>query len=894
MHLVSFLDGLRHRWNVWRRPAQYERALDDEMRFHLALDSANGSDPHPDLDGARRRFGNPTYLREETRHMAGLATFDGLTQDARHMVRSLRRAPGFALVTTLTLALGIGITTAVVSVVDHVLIHALPLRDAGQVMALLERQEHAPTATGFRTPSAPTVADGRRDAGVRQAFEDVAFVRGEGAVLRLGESNERTAVGFVGPEFFPVLGARPLLGRALIADDFKSDAAPVAVIQHWLWQRKLGGDPHIVGRKIEIDSVPYTVVGVMPPGVAYPNFAFAWIPLSQYHHMDILTRRGLHADSRTIGRLRAGVDSARAVALMKTASAQLAAAYPVEQGGWTPALLPVRDEVVGDVKPMLLTVVGAAAAVLLLVCANVSNLLLARTAARTRELAVRSALGASRGRVVRQLLTESFVLAGVGGILGGAVASLAIAATRKWNQLPRSDELVLDHRVLIVAVGACVLTALLCGVWPALRATRSSSGETLRAGALGSVGVRGESRARRVLVTIQFAFALTLLTGAGLLLQSFRRATKVDVGFDPQGLVDVSLNPPRTYAADRDAAALYTRLMAATRAVPGVLNTAFINHTPFSGGSILTPVELDGSAPADTASRQVFYRTVSAGYLDTMKMRMSAGRWFTSDDERSPGGSFVINATMAKQYWPGENAVGKRLTIRRSSQVRADFGQPLPGVVVGVVSDVHQTAQDAAPDPEIYVPYTLETWPWGHLVVRTRDGARSIPALRAAIESIDPGLVERGARGNERFATFDEAIANRLAPRKTSMSFVGGFAVCALVLAAIGMYGVVSYGVTQRTRELGVRKALGATDSVIAMLLMRESLWLTAGGIVLGSAGAWLSTRFIKTLLFETSAFDAGVYAATAMLLVIIALIATYVPMRRATRLDPTIAMRGE
>ena len=407
----------------------------------------------------------------------------------------------------------------------------------------------------------------------------------------------------------------------------------------------------------------------------------------------------------------------------------------------------MRDEIIGNIKPMLLTLAGAAAAVLLLACANVANLLLARVAGRTRELAVRSALGASRGRIVRQLLTESLVLAVIGGGLGTAIAAVAVGFAKKLpaGRLPRAEELSVDHRVLLIAAAASLFTALLCGVWPALRATRPAGGETLRAGSFGSVGLRSESRLRRVLVTAQFALALMLLVGAGLLLQSFRRAAAVNVGFDPAGpdLGDDHCAIGRVQDAGRRGGALYTNSgrhpRRAGRAEPG-----FIQHFPFEAAAIPTPVEVEGRAASDTASRQVFYRTVSASYLPTMKMSMAAGRWFTDDDMRSPGGSFVINASMAKQYWPGENAVGHRITVRRSSQARADFGQPLPGIVIGVVNDVHQTSQDTPPSPEVYVPFTLETWPWGSFVVP--DTRRS--SVRSATAAGDHG--DRSTLGTQR------------------------------------------------------------------------------------------------------------------------------------------------
>jgi putative ABC transport system permease protein len=891
---MSLIDGLRHRARVWLRRRDYERGIDDELRFHLDLDTERRRDSQG-ADAslvARRRFGNVTYFKEETRHAAHLDRFDGVIHDVRHLIRSLRQSPGFVAVAVLTLALGIGATTAVLSVVDHVLVHSLPFRDAGRLVMMLERGEHG----AFRPPSAPTVQDWRRDAGVQRAFDGVSFVRGDGAIFRNGDESRRVLIGFVGPEFFSVLGATPLLGRVLTDDDHRDGAPPAVVISHAFWQQRLGGARNVVGRRISLDSVPTTVVGVMRPGAVYPPFASVWESLSQYRHMEIMTRRGVHADSRTLARLRPGVDSARAVALMNAVDGQLAAAYPTEQAHWKPAMLPVRDELIGDVRPMLLALAGAAAAVLLLACANVANLFLARVASRTRELALRGALGASRARLIRQLFTESLVFAVAGGALGTMLAAIAVRLARKLpaDRLPRVEELSVDHRVLVVAATASLLTAVICGVWPAWRATRASNGEALRAGALGSVGARSESRVRRALVTVQFALALMLLVGAGLLLQSFRRAAAVEVGFDPRGVVTVTINPPAAYRKPEDAAALYARLISGVRAVPGVLDAAFINHVPFGLSWILSPIQIDGRSGSDTGSNQILYRTASETYLRTMKMTLAAGRWFSEADMRSPSGSFIVNATAAKFYWPGENPIGKRLTLRRSSQVRADFGQPLAGTVIGVVSDVHQTSQEAVPDREVYVPYTLETWPWGSVVVRTRDGARSIPALRDAIAAVDPRLIEKGSAGAERFSTVESVIASRLAPRRLALTLIGAFAACALLLAAIGLYGVVAYGITQRTRELGVRKALGATDGMIASLVFRESAMLTSAGIVLGCAGAWGGARLIHDLLFQTALVDVAVYAPTVLMLLGIAVVATYIPTRRATRLDPTIAMRGE
>lgn len=887
---MSLIDGLRHRWRVWLNRDAYEREMDEETRFHLELDAAQQPGAADPASVARRRFGNKTIVKEERRRSAGLAVFDGVGLDTRHLLRSLRGSPGFALVAILTLALGIGLTTAAASIADHVLVRGLPFRDSGRLVMMLERDQHG----ALRTPSAPTAADWQADAGVAQALEGVTYIRGDGVSLRVGDKAENVGAAFVAPDFFPLLETRPVLGRLLLSDDHRA-GAPVAVMSHRLWKRRFGGDRDIVGRSVSVDSLQTTIVGVLPPGAVYPGFADLWTPISRYPHKGILLQRGFHADSRTMGRLRAGMDSARATALMRTVGARLAADYPAEQKDWMPSMVPLRTEIVGDVREMLFTLAGAAAAVLLLACANIASLLLARLTTRTRELAVRSALGASRRRVIRQLLTESLILSAAGGVLGVAFAAFGVSLAKKFlgERLPRVEELAVDHRVLMIAAAATIVTALLCGIWPALRGTRQRDGEILRAGAQGSIGLKSEARLRQILVTVQFALALVLLIGAGLLLQSFRRASAVDVGFDPNGLMTSRIAPPRNaYDKPEDAAALYRRLMDATRSVPGVSETAFVSFHPF-GGAIYTTLSVEGRSTLDS-SNQIFYRTVSEGYVRTMRRPVIAGHWFDQDDMRSPGGRFVVNETMAKQYWPGSSALGQRITVRRASQARANFGEPLPGTIVGVVADIQQGRLDAAPGAEVFVPFTLETWPWGYLLMRTRDGKRSIPALTKAIASVDARLIDADGRGAGEVGAIEDDIAASLRPRKLLMSLIAAFATCALALAAIGMYGVVAYGIAQRTREIGVRKALGATDRHIGALVFRESLLVVVIGVLVGCAGAAAGARLVRQLLFDTGVGDPIAYAGTIALLAGTAVVATYVPARRAMRLDPTIAIRGE
>jgi putative ABC transport system permease protein len=872
---------------------EIDNELAREMRFHLEMEVEKNLRSGMTPDEARRRalvdFGGVQRFREEVKDEHG--SMAGLTLDVRHLLRSLRASPGFALIAILTIALGISITTAVVSIADHVLVRGLPFRASGRLVTMFERDK---TGDG-RIPSAPTAGDWQRDPGVAQVFEGLTFIRGDGMRVAIGEATETLGTAFVAPEFFTLIGVRPMQGRLLSADDHGADAPRVAVMSHRIWKRRFGGDPAMVGRSISVDSVPTTIVGILPPGAEYPGFAELWIPIAHYRHQEILARRGLHADSRTIARLRPGVDSARATAAMRGVGTRLGAEYPTEQGGWLPAMQPLRNEIIGNVQPMLLALTGAAIAVLLLVCANVAGLLLARLTTRSREFAIRSALGASRRRIIAQLVTESFVLAAIGGTVGVGFAALGIGLTKKFaaTRIPRAEELAIDVRVLAIAAAATLITAMLCGLWPAIRATRPRVGGTLRASASGSIGIHAEARMRRALVSTQFALALVLLVGAGLLMQSFRRAATVDVGFEPDGLLSVRIAPPPgAYPDSRSAAALYARLIEAARQVPGVINAGFINHAPFGSAAITTTLTVEGRAQGDSSS-QVFYRTVSDSYLPVMRMSMAGGRWFEADDIRSPGGRFIINETLAREHWQGASALGQRITVTRASQARPDFGQPITGTIVGIVADVHQAGQDIAPVPEVYVPYTLETWPWGMLMIHARDGA-SIPALANAIRSVDPRLLPAGPAGDAAFGRMDDALRSQLEPRRFSMSLIATFALCALVLAAMGMYGVVAHGIAQRTREIGVRKALGATDRVIVSVIFRESLIVIGVGVVLGCAGAWAAARLIRGLLFDTDIADPLAYVATVALLTGVALVATYLPARQATRLQPSIALRAD
>ena len=898
---MSFFHALSHRLAVVVRRGRYERELTEEMRFHLSLDAMQGE--RDGLSGgeasaaARRRFGNVTYLKEETRRMAGLGALDTIRQDLRYAARAFVRTPGFTIAATLTLALGIGATTAVFSIVDGVLLRGLPFRDPARIVSVLESRDDG----GQRLPSYPTFRDWQAaSAEWGGAVEGMAFIRGLEAIVHGEKGPERLVGGYVSTGFFTLMGAPALLGRTFLPDEERRGGAGnrVAVISYDLWQQRFGGDPGIVGKPLPLADGTAVILGVMPRGFAYPTWANLWLPLATIEGTDAaLAKRGVHADSRTILRIRASADSARVAASFRTLEARLAQAYPDEQAHWTSVTLgPLRDELLGNVRPTLLTLGGAVLLVLLLACANVANLSLSRASARQREISIRAAIGAGRRRIVRQLLTESLALAVLGGALGVALAVYLVRIVRQMatTQLPRANEIVVDGRVLGFALAVSVVAALLAGVVPALRATRPAVMERLRSGGLGSVGAVRDSRLRGLLVSAQYALALVLLIGAGLLVQSFRRLQAVSLGFEPNGRVASALSPSSARYPDAKAsAALYQRIMERARTVPGVRDVAVVNHIPIGGGWVTSSVRVAGRPEDAARDQQVVYRTASESYQRTIGMRVARGRWFTADDMRAPNG-FVVNETMARQLWPDGDAVGQTITLRRSSMARPDFGQPITGRVLGVIGDVRQFGRDNAAQPEVYVPYTLEVWPWITLVARVDNPARVIPLLRRAVLDVDPSIPVAGETLQGGFITLDRQLSSSVAQRRFTTSLIGAFAAGALLLAAIGMYGVIAYGVAQRTREVGVRMALGATERMILRLVLGEGIRLAVIGAIVGVAGALASTRLIRALLFETVPTDPLIFVSTPLLLAAVALAASYIPARRATRLDPTLAIRGE
>ena len=821
---------------------------------------------------------------------AGLMnSMDTLLHDLRYAARSLRRSATFTIVAVLTLALGIGATAAVFSVVNGVLLHPLPFAEQEQLFYFIEKSNDG----GGRLPSYPNFLDWRRDA----TTVDLAYARGRREALRGSDGIENVLVAYVTPRFLTVLGARPELGRLISPDEEEAGGGDAAVITHQFWVRHFGGDAAAIGKSLTLGDRSYTVVGVLPREARFPQWVDIWTPIGAIEGSDrVLAERDFHADGILIGRLHPGISLERATGELGTIAQRLATAYPEANRDWTSVEgRSVSSMIIGNVRPRLLILMGAVVVVLLIACANVTSLSLARAAARSREIAIRSALGAGRLRVVRQLLTESALIAAAGGVLGVAIAWAGVRVVLRVapGVIPRLGEAGLDTNVLVFVLGITLVTALVVGLAPALRAARPELGDSLRERGAGTAS-GGRQRLRAVLVMTEIALALVLVAGAGLLIRSFRELQALELGYDPSRMVTFDVTPPSPrYDEPRDAAALYARLADALRSVPGVGGVALSNFAPGSGG-IPTRVEVDGKVPyGEWGDRGATFRTISRGYFDVARIPVREGRDFTDGEIASAGAVAIVNDAFARLYWPGGKPLGHSVTVYKSAQGRADFGQRVQTTVIGVVGDVQNGAPGEAPRPAIYVPYTVNPWTHMNLVVRaTGDPGALIPALRRSVLETEPAIPVAGAGAD--FQIMDEQSARGLGVQRFNSSLLGAFALAALPLAAIGIYGLMAYAVAQRTREMGIRMALGARPRDVLALVVRQGMTLAIAGIALGIGGAFAATRLLVSLLYGVKPTDPVTFASVAALLGAVALVACWLPARRAARVDPTVALRAE
>jgi putative ABC transport system permease protein len=804
-----------------------------------------------------------------------------LEQDLRYALRSLRRRPGFSAVVILTLALGIGANAAIFSVVNAVLLRRLPFADPERLVMLAGApRENAQNVTA--AASFPDFADFRASA---TSFEQLAAYTTNDRTLTVPDGEPtRLGTASVTANLFATLGVRPTLGRAFLAEDDRVGAPPVVVVGHSLWSGRLGGSSGVLGQRLTLDGVAYTVIGVMPSSYRFPSNAALWIPLAADTFG--VAERGIHRLA-VVGRLAHGATRASAEQEVAAIARRLEEAYPRSNTKRGATLQPLHELMVQGVRPALLVLFGAVALVLVIGCVNIANLLLARTAAREREVAVRTALGAGRGRLARQFITESLVLSLLGGACGLLVALWGVRAlvAAAPSSIPRVADIGIDPAVLGFLIVISVATGIAFGVLPALQLSRSRGLGSLREGGRGTNAGGGRKRFRDALVMGEVAIAVVLVIGASLLLKSFWQLQRVNPGFDPQRLLSVRIQlPTARYGQRPQVRVFFEQLRQKVAVLPGVQSVAVAFEHPLSPGWT-TSFVIDGREPPPQGEEpEARIRPVTADYFRTTGVRLVAGRDLTERDGTDGTGVVVINDAFARQHFPGESPVGKRV-------LRRPWWPEMPSSfeIVGVVADERFLGLATAADAATYFPFTVFPFNDQYLMVKTKsDPAALVPLLRQAVWAIDKELPV------ENVQTMEEILGQSVDAPRFVTSLLTLFAAVALLLAALGIYGVLSYAVTQRTGEIGIRMALGAPRASVLRLVVGQGMALAMLGAVAGIALAVAATRLLARLLYGVSATDPLVFIAATSVLAAVALLATYLPARRASRVDPMIALRAE
>ena len=896
---MSILSRIASGFENLSRKKYNDRELDAEVRSYVQLLAEEniraGMPPQQAQRAARVELGGIEQVKEQSRDARAGASLDSLLQDLQYGTRMLRKNLAFSAIAILTLALGIGASTAVFSLVNAVLLKPLPYPNPQQIV-FPWRQPPAGLNLGYNEMpwGRPDFLFFERESKSFQsvaAFKSDSFnLTGSGDAARL--DGLRASAGF-----FPSLRIYPIIGRTFTAEEDQAGHEHVVVLSYRLWRDRFGSDTQILGRALQLNSESYTVIGVMPQGFVFPradempnSFPFPrdtqlWVPLALIPGPII---PGEDSELAVIGRLQPGITPAQAQSEMNVVSKRLEDFFPGGKGWFSMKITSMDQQIAGDTRRPLLLILGAVGGVLLIACSNVAGLLLSRSLARTKEFTLRAALGAGKWRLMRQLLTESLILAGIGGIAGILIAKAAIHFVKFFAppNIPRLDEVSLDIRVVLFALAITFVTGILFGLAPAIAGSRDNLVESLKEGGQRSGSSLAGAKLRNVLLISEVALALVLVISAGLLTRTFLHLLKVDPGFNPTRVLTFELTLPATKYTDQpQIVALYQRALESIRSLPGVESAGITATTPLGGATESTSIRLPDHPLQDPKARAFSnYTMISPGYFAAAGTPILRGRDFLDSDTADSQPVTIINSAMAKKFWPGEDAIGKQV---------APASKKYPGeTIIGVVADVKRLSLREDPPPEMYVPYNQKVWPsllTMDVILRTKvDPASLTDDVRNALRSVDPDLPLA------KITTLRTIVDDSMTLPRFAMLVLGSFAGVALLLASVGMYGVISYFVGQRTREIGVRVALGAQRRDVFGMVLGQGARIAGIGIALGLLAALAATRMMVSFLYGVQPIDPLTFAALPFLLLSVALLACYIPARRAMRVDPMVALRHE
>ncbi len=886
---MKWFNILRDRLRALRQRDGVINDIEREMRAHLELQvEANikaGMSPEEARQQAKRSFGNVNKAVDAAYDVKGGGVFETLSQDIRYGVRMLAKHKAFTSVAVITLALGIGANTAIFSVVNELLLRPLAYRDAERIVMLWEvtpegRHQNTTSRANFRSWREQSTS-----------YEHIAAFTDQRFNLTGDGEPEELSVQFATPEFFKVLGVDPLIGRTLLPEDAEAGKPPVAVLSYALWQRRFGGQASVIGQPITLNAYKFTIIGVMPPnfqfhikhrsGTGRPAELWTVLPMGTSGN-----QRGRFLSA--VARLKDGVSLDQAAAELRTIEARLSDEAPEFNKNYSAEVLPLREQFFGNVRRPLWLMLGAVGFVLLIACANVANLLLSLATSREKEIAIRAALGARRIRIVRQLLTESLLLALLGSALGFAFAWLGIKALVLISprDLVSLQSVGLNLTVLLWTLGVSILTGIIFGLAPAVHISRLNLNDSLKEGGKSESGqASGSRRLRSALVVSEIALAVVLLASAGLLIRSFIRLQQVDRGFNTDNVLTMVVRLPEAkYQEDAQLVTFFSQALDRVRQLPTVRSAGMVNHLPLYGGlGSSTGFKILGRPeppPGQGPSTDV--RVVDAGYFETMGIPLLRGRNFSDSELKEPRRVILINEALARNYFAGEDPIGRRLDV-------AMFEKPTPAEIIGVVGNVRYDSLIDESPPAVYFPHPDLAYSFMTLVVRTEGEPSAIaPAVQREIRTLDPNQPVSDVR------TMNQVMSEWVSRSRFNTLLLGLFAALATLLSAVGIFGVMNYSVALRTREIGLRLAVGAQPRQVLLLILKQGLLLTIVGVVLGLVAAFALTRLLSGLLFGVTALDATTFTTISLLLVLVSLLACYLPARRAMRIDPLRALRYE